>query len=41
MNAVNGHWPFKCEQFPNGTVKKLKAIFCVCGDQQLEGIDFF
>ncbi len=41
MNAVNGNWPFKCKQFPNGTVKKLKASFCVCGDQQLEGIDFF
>ncbi len=41
MNVMNGTWAFKCKLFPNGTVKKFKACFCVCGDQQLEGIDFF
>ncbi len=41
MNVINGTWAFKCKQFPNGTVKKFKACFCACKDQQLEGIDFF
>ncbi|KAL7465244.1 hypothetical protein ACHAXS_005576 [Conticribra weissflogii] len=40
MNINNGTWAFKCKQFPNGTVKKFKASFCACKDQQLEGIDF-
>ncbi len=41
INVIDGTWAFKCKQFHNGTVKKLKACFCACGDQQLEGIDFF
>ncbi len=41
MNVINRTWTFKCKQFPNGTVKKFKACYCACGDQQLEGIDFF
>ncbi len=41
INVINGTWAFKCKQFFNGTVKNFKARFCACGDQQLEGIDFF
>ncbi len=41
MNIINGTWAFKFKQFPNGTVKKFKACICVCGDQQLDGIDCF
>ncbi len=41
MNFINGTWAFKCKRFPNGNVKNLKACFCACGDQKLEGIDFF
>ncbi len=40
MNVINGTWAFQCKKFPDGTVKKFKARFCACGDQQLEGIDF-
>ncbi len=39
-NVINGTWASKCKQFPNGTVKKFKASFCACGNQQLEGIYF-
>ncbi len=39
--GINGTWAFKCKQFPNGTVKKFKACFCACEDQQLKRIDFF
>ncbi len=41
MIVITGTWAFKCKRFPNGTVKKFKACFCACGDQQLEWIDFF
>ncbi len=27
MNVINGTWAFKCKQFPNGAVKKLKPAF--------------
>jgi hypothetical protein len=29
------------KRYPDGLIKKLKARFCACRDQQLEGIDFF
>jgi hypothetical protein len=41
MNFINFTWAFKCKQYPDGLIKKFKARFCVRGDQQLEGIDFF
>ena len=40
MNIINSTWAFKCKRCPNGLIKKFKARFCACGDQQLEGIDF-
>jgi hypothetical protein len=33
-------WAFKRKQYPDGTVKKLKARLCVRGDQQIKGIDY-
>ena len=33
-------WSYKQKHFPNGEVKKLKARFCICGDQQRAGVDF-
>ena len=29
------------KQFPDGRVRKLKASFCVRGDQQIAGVDYF
>eukprot|EP00956_Cyclotella_meneghiniana_P017550 scaffold28812_cov78-Cyclotella_meneghiniana.AAC.3 len=34
-------WAFKLKRFPDGLAKKFKARFCVQGDRQIEGIDFF
>ena len=33
-------WAFHCK-YPDGSVHKLKAQLCVCGDQQTQGIDIF
>ena len=33
-------WAFKCNQFTNGLIKKLKACFCARGNMQIKGIDF-
>jgi hypothetical protein len=41
MNVIDFTWAFKCKRYPDGLIKKFKARFCVRGDQQLEGIDFF
>jgi Reverse transcriptase (RNA-dependent DNA polymerase) len=41
MNLLPGTWAFRCKRFPDGTIRKLKARFCVRGDRQREGIDFF
>ena len=41
MNILEGIWAFKLKRFPDGMIKKFKARYCVRGDQQLEGIDFF
>jgi hypothetical protein len=40
-NILNSTWAFKRKRFPDGRVRKLKARFCVRGDQQIEGVDFF
>jgi hypothetical protein len=34
-------WAFKRKRYPDGAVKKLKARLVACGDQQVEGIDYF
>jgi hypothetical protein len=41
MNAIHSTWASKWKRYPDGLIKKFKARFCACGDQQLEGIDFF
>jgi hypothetical protein len=40
MNVINSTCAFKCKRYPDGLIKKFKARFCACRDQQLEGIDF-
>ena len=34
-------WAFKVKWFPDGRLRKLKAIFCARGDRQVEGLYFF
>ena len=41
MNVLPSTWAFKIKRFPDGLIRKLKARFCVRGDKQIEGIDFF
>ena len=41
MNVLDSTWAFKCKRYPDGSIRKLKARFCVRGDQQIEGVDFF
>ena len=40
-NVLNSIWAYKRNHFPDRRVRKLKAQFCVRGDQQEEGVDFF
>jgi hypothetical protein len=40
-NVLKGTWVFKCKRFPDGSFRKFKARFCVRGDMQIEGVDFF
>ena len=41
MNILQSIWEFKIKSFPDGIIKKFKACLCACGDQKLEGINFF
>ena len=41
MNVISSTWAFKYKRYSDGLIKKFKARFCACRDQQLEGIDFF
>jgi hypothetical protein len=34
-------WAFKIKRYPDGQVKKFKAMFCARGDRQQEGINYF
>eukprot|EP00804_Cyclotella_cryptica_P015875 CCRYP_006378-RA/>CCRYP_006378-RA protein AED:0.13 eAED:-0.06 QI:0/-1/0/1/-1/0/1/0/145 len=40
-SGIDSTWAFRIKCFPDGLVKKFKAHFCVRGDQQVHGIDFF
>lgn len=40
-NILDSTWAFCRKRYPDGRVRKLKARWCVRGDQQLEGVDFF
>eukprot|EP00804_Cyclotella_cryptica_P019245 CCRYP_006143-RA/>CCRYP_006143-RA protein AED:0.10 eAED:0.10 QI:0/-1/0/1/-1/0/1/0/179 len=40
-NVIDSTWAFRIKRFPDGLIKKFKARFCVHGDQQVHGIDFF
>ena len=40
-NILPSTWAFKIKRTPSGEVRKFKARFCVRGDKQIEGVDFF
>jgi Reverse transcriptase (RNA-dependent DNA polymerase) len=40
-NVLPGTWAFKRKLFPDGRIRKCKARFCVRGDKQIAGLDFF
>jgi hypothetical protein len=39
--AINSKWVFKLKRLPDGNPSKYKAMFCVRGDIQKEGVEFF
>jgi hypothetical protein len=40
-HALKFTWVFKLKRLPDGKPSKFKARFCVIGDLQKEGVDFF
>ncbi|MGH3053412.1 MAG: reverse transcriptase domain-containing protein [Gaiellaceae bacterium] len=34
-------WAFKIKRYPDGRFRKFKGRFCVRGDKQVEGVDYF
>jgi hypothetical protein len=40
-NVIPGTWALKVKRLPDGSFRKFKARFCVRGDKQIEGLDFF
>lgn len=41
MHVLPSVWAFRLKRYPNGLAKKFKARFCVRGDKQVEGVDYF
>ena len=41
MNIIPGVWALRKKRYPDGLVKKLKARYCVRGDKQIHGVDYF
>ena len=41
MHVLPSTWAFHLKCFPNCLTKKFKARFCIHGDRQVEGVDFF
>ena len=41
MHILPVTWVFKINRFPDGLVKKFKARFCVRGDRQKHGVNFW
>ena len=40
-NVLGGTWVFRRKRNPEGKIIKYKARFCVRGDQQVAGVDYF
>ena len=41
MKIISSVWAFKRIQYPDGSIRKLKARLCARGFEQREGIDYF
>ena len=41
MNVLSSVWTLKIKRYPDGSIKKFKARFCVRGFEQRYGIDYF
>jgi hypothetical protein len=41
MKVLPSTWALRCNRFPDGLIRKLKARFCARGDKHMEGVDFF
>ena len=39
--VLPGTWAFKLKRLPDGSPLKFKAKYCVRGDKQVEGVDYF
>jgi hypothetical protein len=40
-NLLPSTWALKVKRYPHGNMRKLKARFCVRGDKQIAGVDYF
>jgi hypothetical protein len=40
-NLLPGTWALKTKRYPDGRMRKHKARFCVRGDKQIAGVDYF
>jgi hypothetical protein len=40
-HVIKSTWVFKLKRLPDGTPSKFKARFCVRGNLEKEGVDFF
>ena len=41
MRVLKGTWTFKLKRTPNGAVYRHRSRFCVRGDQQEYGVNYF
>ena len=41
QKVIPSTWAFKIKRYPDGRLRKFKARFCVRGDRQEEGVDYF
>jgi hypothetical protein len=40
-NLLPSTWALKIKRYPDGRMRKNKARFCVRGDKQIAGVDYF
>ena len=40
-HIIPSTWAFKIKRYPDGRLRTFKGRFCVRGDRQIEGVDYF